>query len=303
MNIGFIEPHLKIVGGIRRILEVSSRLLKFGHNVTIYTPSGEKQTWFESSVPVKRLSTIYDYKHDAVVFNLAEQYNICLQTKAKKKIFWVLAPEAYYKQVSIPITALNQNFYLMCNSTYTKEYIKKYVTVPYDIPIIPGGINPVHFRYDPTIMKNYHVLYYGSKRPWKGATIIKNAMANTNLNVICMEGLKTKQNDMYKLYNSAIAYVSAGFSEGFSMPPLEAMACGCVVVCTNEGGNMDYVKNDWNCIISPREPQLIKKNVLSLLKNPEQIQKLRYNGLLTAKQSKFNWDNITKKFLNEVEKL
>lgn len=301
MKIGFIEPHLKIVGGIRRILEVTTRLKKFGHDVTIYTPSGEAQTWFDTTVSVKRLSKIHDISHDVVVFNLAEQYNICLQAKAKKKIFWVLAPEAYYKTVTIPVTALNQNFYLLCNSSYTRDYIKKYVTVPYEIPIIPGGVNPLHFRYDPTIQKNYHVLYYGSRRPWKGATLIKSAMQNTNLNVICMEGLKTKQVDMYKLYNSSVLYVSAGLAEGFSMPPLEAMACGCVVICTNEGGNMDYIKNGWNCILSTRDPNSIKRHVMNTLKDPKLIQTLRYNGLLTAKQSKFNWDNITKKFLSAVE--
>ncbi len=303
LSIGFIEPHLKVCGGIRRILEVSNRLLKYGHKPIIFTPNGEDVKWFNNTVPIKKLQNIYDYKFDSCVFNLAQQFNICNVVKAKKKIFWVLAPEAYYKSPIIPIAALSQKFHLIANSAFTKNYIKRYVTVPYDITIIPGGINANHFRYDAAIEKIYHVLYYGSKRPWKGATIIKNAFTNTpQLKVIRMEGLNTKQEDMYKLYNSSIFYVSAGQAEGFSMPPLEAMACGCVVITSNEGGNMDFIKNGWNCILVKRNAMDIRKTVLNICKKVDIIEKLRYNGLLTAKQSKFDWDNITKKFIREIEK-
>ena len=36
LSIGFIEPHLEVYGGIRRILEFSNRFVDRGHDVTIY---------------------------------------------------------------------------------------------------------------------------------------------------------------------------------------------------------------------------------------------------------------------------
>lgn len=301
MKICFIEPHLQVCGGIRRILEVSNRMRKFGHDVHIFTPRGLTPSWFDNKVPVHKLSKILDYHFDVAVFNLAEQFPICKATLAQKKIFWVLAPEAMYKRPDTPVQALNQGFYLMANSNFTKNYISKYIRTHYDVPIIPGGINPEHFKYDKNIRKVFHVLYYGSKRPWKGGNIIKQAFNHHPLKVQKMEGLGTKQEDMYKLYNSSIVYTSACQAEGFSMPPLEAMACGTVVVCTNEGGNLDYIKNGYNCILVNRDPISIFKGTMKVLQDHNLRETLRQNGLATAKQSKFDWDKITKLFISHIE--
>ena len=110
-----------------------------------------------------------------------------------------------------------------------------------------------------------------------------------------MEGLGTPQNKMYTLYNRCTLFISAGQSEGFNMPCLEAMACGCPVVCTPDGGNADFVKHGYNAIVVNRTIGGIQDGVRLLINDKELRNKLRKNGLETAKHSKFNWDNITKK--------
>lgn len=299
MRICFIEPHLQYgIGGIRRIIEVSNRLISFGHAVTIFTPKGRPCNWIANKIPTLKLDTLKNYTFDVAVFNLAEQYPIALRAKAPKKVFWVLAPEAMYKTPAVPLAALQQPFTFVTNSTFTRDYIIKNRKVPVKgiIPIIPGGLNPEHFRYDPAIKKEYHILYFGSKRPWKGKDFIEGALAGINLKVLRMEGANTPQNEMYRLYNKCNMYISACTAEGFSMPQLEAMACGCAVVTTDDGGSRDFIKHEYNAIVIQKTRDKLIGAINSILQNKELRRKIIKNGLITAAQTKFKWDNIAKQF-------
>jgi len=40
MKISFVERHLKVYGGVRTILEFANRLVKRGHDVTLFLPDG-----------------------------------------------------------------------------------------------------------------------------------------------------------------------------------------------------------------------------------------------------------------------
>jgi len=299
MNIGFIEPGLHVCGGIRRIMEVSNRLVGLGHNVTLLTPTGSPCVWLPTKAEVIKLDKIANKQFDVIIFNLAEQYKHAKIAKAAKKIFWVLAPEALYKNPEIPIRALNQGFYLIANSTFTKQYITKHVTnkLDYDIPIVPGGINPEHFKYDSTIPTQYHAMYYGSKRPWKGTSIIETGLHSTKYsNFLKMEGLNTPQDQLYKLYNSSTVYISAGQAEGFNFNILEAFACGCPVICTDDGGNRDFVRDGKNALVVRRNSQDIANAVNKLLDNKQLQRELRNECLKTARNVKYDWDVVTKKF-------
>lgn len=299
MKIAFIEPHLKCVGGIRRIVETANRLIKFGHTIDIFTPTGKPCAWLECAANVKMLSDIKKYEYDVAIFNLAEQYQELNQAKAKLKVFWVLAPEALYKKPSIPIEALQQKFFLIANSQFTSNYIRQHISYPKQIPIIPGGLNKDHFRYDAELPKQYDILYYGSSRPWKGTQVVQAMLSyQTNarckkLSVIKMEGKNTPQTEMYKLYNSAKIYVSANLVEGFSFGQLEAMACGCAVVTTDDGGSRDYIKNSYNAMVCLRNSMHIYQTILQVLQNKSLYKTLVKNGLQTAAESRFDWDNCT----------
>lgn len=99
-------------------MEVSNRLVAFGHDVSIFTPDGNPCTWIPGLAAVRTLESIGEFRFDACVFNLAAQYPLALKAKATKRIFWVLAPEAEYKKPKVPVAALRQEFQFLANSTY-----------------------------------------------------------------------------------------------------------------------------------------------------------------------------------------
>lgn len=49
------------------------------------------------------------------------------------------------------------------------------------------------------------------------------------------------------LYDSAMYWAVRGVSEGFGLPPLEALACGCQVFSSVNGGLADYLDPGGNC--------------------------------------------------------
>src|SRR5947209_17320724 len=55
MRLGFVEPHLRRFGGIRRMIEFANRLTARGHRVTFYLPDDVEQqcTWMRCDATVK----------------------------------------------------------------------------------------------------------------------------------------------------------------------------------------------------------------------------------------------------------
>lgn len=300
LSIGFIEPGTWVCGGLRRIFEMSHRIHEMGHDVFVFTPKGLKPKWILCNATFVKLSKLHKYDLDVSVFNLAEQFTYALQSRAKRKVFFVLAAEAEYKHPQVPLQALKQKeFYFAVNSSYTRNYVKKYrKNIKYEIPIFPSGLNPNHFYHVSNMEKIYDVLYYGSPRPWKGTHLIEAAFNSINfpIKTLKMEGLNTPQNMMYSLYNSCTIFVAACQSEGFSMPELEAMKCGCPVLCTDSGGNRDFVVNGENAMVVQRSPRGISEGIKKLLKNKDLRRKLKVNGLKTANSKKFDWDVVTRRF-------
>src|SRR3972149_8848923 len=90
MKISFVEPHLKLYGGIRRILELSNRLLSLGEEVRIYHPDGTSCSWMTCKAETKTLNHIFKDEHDVIIFNYPPDYKIVKKAKAKLKVFYLL---------------------------------------------------------------------------------------------------------------------------------------------------------------------------------------------------------------------
>jgi glycosyltransferase involved in cell wall biosynthesis len=52
-----------------------------------------------------------------------------------------------------------------------------------------------------------------------------------------------------ELFNQATVFVQTSVHEGFALPPLEAMATGGAVVCTDAHGNRDFCVDGENCLM------------------------------------------------------
>lgn len=103
-----------------------------------------------------------------------------------------------------------------------------------------------------------------------------------------------------QIYNKAKIFVCSSLSEGWGLPPMEAMACGAAVVTTDCGGVRDFAIPDQTAIVcSVRDAEGIKAGVQKLLNNERLRIQLVENAL--KKIEEFDWEDNTRKFINVLE--
>jgi glycosyltransferase involved in cell wall biosynthesis len=90
--------------------------------------------------------------------------------------------------------------------------------------------------------------------------------------------------ELTALYQRAAALVFPSLYEGFGQPPLEAMACGCPVACSNAGA-LPEVVGDAARLFDPHDPAAIAAAVRDVLDAPTEWQRL---GLERA--ASFSWE-------------
>jgi glycosyltransferase involved in cell wall biosynthesis len=89
--------------------------------------------------------------------------------------------------------------------------------------------------------------------------------------------------ELASLYSRAAALVFPSLHEGFGLPPLEAMACGCPVACSN-ATSLPETCGDAAVYFDPRSPQDIAAGVLLALGEADRLRPL---GLERARG--FTW--------------
>lgn len=93
-----------------------------------------------------------------------------------------------------------------------------------------------------------------------------------------------------QIYSRSQVWVMASRSEGFSMPVLEAMACGCCVVATDCGGTRDMIVNGENGFLVPvGDVEAIMNKVELLLADADVRTRIQRHALATARH--FNWED------------
>lgn len=88
------------------------------------------------------------------------------------------------------------------------------------------------------------------------------------------------------LYGSAEVFVFPSLYEGFGWPPLEAMACGTPVICSN-ASSLPEVVGDAAVLIDPRDTAGLAHALLRVAGDKSLREQLRSRGLQRAAQ--FSW--------------
>ena len=112
------------------------------------------------------------------------------------------------------------------------------------------------------------------------------------------------EGDLPLLYNGALVFVLPSLVEGFGLPPLEAMACGCPTI-VSQVSSLPEVAGEAGILIDPESVDSIAQGIKTVLdyytSKPDQYQKLRQKGLAQAK--KFSWEKCARETLAVLEKI
>lgn len=106
--------------------------------------------------------------------------------------------------------------------------------------------------------------------------------------------------DLPFIYNAARVFVYPSLYEGFGIPIIEAMACGCPVVTSNIS-SMPEVVGKAAVLVNPYNIKDIAKGIKEILDNTKFSDKLRSVGIERVK--KFTWGKCAKTTLKTYQKL
>jgi len=102
------------------------------------------------------------------------------------------------------------------------------------------------------------------------------------------------------IFRKSDIFVFSSLWEGFGLPPLEAMGCGCAVITSDAKGVNEYAKDQKNALIyPPKDTDALKRCLTTLINDKELLKKLQKNAILTAKE--FSWEKSAKQLENILE--
>ncbi|ODA39533.1 glycosyltransferase family 4 protein [Desulfosporosinus sp. BG] len=276
-------------GGTRFIYQLANELVDKGHNVEIVIPEKAAVAWpLRAQITrVKELTSNTIPPADFILPNFYPTVFPALESKKGRVVrlslgyepLWVNETEKALASylIDAPIISLSQ---------WHRQLILQ--GTGRDSTVIPGGVDSTVFRPFPKKSlstgrlniayilrsKEHGYTWKGSEDFWEACRQLAQVVPNFNIQVVAPEGacyqaplpyeiLKaTSDIEMAKFYAEADIFVSTSYFESFSMPLLEAMACGTAVVTTDNGGNRDYARDGENCLLVP--PSDIKQLTLAL---------------------------------------
>lgn len=328
-NISFIVPGANISGGTLVALKHATILKKAGYDVNIINIDGYTRKVEELSYGNEKLEVISDLTTTKVqnidtmvatmwnTLDTAKEYNnvnhIKYLVQNKETGFYDDVMEECYAANSTYNNVSNVDYITI--SKWCKNWLEsdfgvksKYAPNGIDLKLFPykkrdfkGKIKILiegdsesyyknvdeAFRITNKLDKNKYEVYYlsynGKEKNWYEVDKSYN---------------KIEHSKVYKIYQEADILLKSSLLESFSYPPLEMMATGGVCVVRPNEGNVEYLRDNYNCLFYNTEEEAIKK-IEELSKDSKLRDKLIKNGLETAKSR--SWDNIEKEIIKLYE--
>ena len=212
-------------------------------------------------------------------------------------------------------------------SLFSKEAIVRYGIAEADkVRVIPGGVSPKFIHTNLRIFDFPYILTLGSRDPRKNtARLIEswsrlpaNVKKNRRLVIVGREihsfsdegcgkipddarfAGYIDDNDLPALYSGADAFVFPSLYEGFGLPPLEAMACGCPVI-VSKTASLPEVCGDAAYYIDPYSIESITEGMRKVLTDDTLSQCLHRKGLERAKL--FSWGKSAEEHIRVFKEL
>ncbi|MBV4421609.1 glycosyltransferase family 4 protein [Clostridium tyrobutyricum] len=238
----------------------------------------------------------------------------------------------YYKFI-LPNIIKNSDKIITISNNTRKDIIKYYKIDVKKIDVIYNGYNApkvvdkeksIKYIYDKYKLKDY-LLMVGINYKYKNLHNVIKAYAQIrkdidnklaivgNYNNSYGKELKTlveklnlsesiiflgyvNDDDLEKLYQAAKIFIYPSLYEGFGLPPLEAMANGTLVLCSNSS-SLPEVIGKGGIMFNPNSIEYIKQKVLSAYNYDINTINL-YKNFAYENILRFNWDHTVKKIYN-----
>lgn len=193
-----------------------------------------------------------------------------------------------------------------------------------DVDLIPNSVDTAQFDAPPrgrAARPTVGLLY--SRKPFKGLPEAVRAIAIArerfpDLRVVTFgaaplapeAGLppdtehrrRPPQDSIRDIYAQCDVWLCASRSEGFGLPPLEAMACRCPVVSTRVGGPVDFIREGVNgYLVDVGDAEALGARLIDVLSLPDPAWHAMSDAAYAAARG-YSWDDATTLFEQALER-
>lgn len=321
-------------GGIKICIEHCNRLAARGHVVEIFGRH-PKPDWIDVRVPwtvaKDRLGSELP-QCDVVVFSFYEQAYFVTKAVFESgcvPVYFAQGDEVVFGDAEKAEGQKERNSILAAQASLQMPYPLVTVSASAaarieafggkDISVIPNGVDREVFGPQPRDNSVPRVFCVGAIRPlFKGIPDILGALLKLRSEGMEFSLMRASpepeekidlpfevefhhnptQDALARLYAGADIFVGASSNESFYLPPLEAMACGTAVVCSDLPVVREYAEPDQDFLpFPPGDVPALARQLRRALRYPELRMRLADNGLAAA--AKMDWEII----IPEYEKL
>jgi GT2 family glycosyltransferase len=319
LRVVYVTEDTGVGGGHRDVFEHLNRLQERGHEAYLYT-LGREPDWFPLEVPVRSFRTYQELAEELAAFEAI-----------KVATWWGTARSVWRASVTrgIPVylvqdietsyyadnkekqnrvlASYRQEFHYMTISSWNRDRLAE---IGLEAELIPPGIDLDVFRPLGRPSREDVLLALGRSNPLKNLPLtIESWRRLAPPPELWMFGIEPELGPEHgaryfeapsdervnELLNDATVFVQTSRHEGFCLPPLEAMAAGTAVVCTDAHGNRDFCRHGENCLLVEPNAENIAAAISQILRQPTLRRRLVEGGARTARD--YAWERR----IDEVE--
>ena len=192
--------------------------------------------------------------------------------------------------------------YKILDKDFCKNYIKSTYKIDKPFVLYLGGFSPrknvdslikAFNNINKRLCKEYNLVIAGEGKD------DFNKLKELSLSLKSRDKIKftgyLKNEDLPLFYNACDAFIYPSFYEGFGLPVLEAMNCGCPVITSNVSSIPEVVGNA-GIMINPSNINELE-DAMEMLLNDETLKE-KYSLLGLQRSSEFSWEKTAKLTLN-----
>ena len=198
----------------------------------------------------------------------------------------------------------------VCIASWLVDTGRRFGVDPDQFLVVPMGIDHDRFRVvTPVEDRPVQVAVLYSSHPAKGWKVALDALAEVHRRVPDMHAVAfgttvppgplpgwltvhsspQPETLVRDIYNQSRVFLQASDYEGFGFTAVEAMACGCALVTTDNGGSRDYADPGRTALVSPPgDGAGLADQVVHLLQDDTERLVLAQAGMAAVRR--FDWD-------------
>lgn len=255
------------------------------------------------------------------------------------RISFPFGRESMRDRVGLKLDALGlkRARHIIAVSACTQADLVRLLSIPDDrITVIYNGVDRNVFK--PMAGRPFdfpYLLYVGTERPRKNLGVLLQAFAILKGEGGALPGLKlvkvgvagradkfrevtvsevrrlglenevifagyVSNEELARYYSSALALIMPSLYEGFGLPLVEAMACGCPVIASNTS-SLPEVAGDAGLFFAPQDSRELAHLIVQVATEPVLRSKLIRKGFKTVKH--FSWERTARATLQLYQKV